>query len=110
MTHEERFQRRRQIALSVKNGNNIAEICKYYGCSVHTVRNACNEFNVKYPRINSCTRTLSFEILAKLQNTELNYAEIARQLDVSREHVRQIASRAKAAGMVLNACHVNTVG
>jgi transposase-like protein len=50
MTHEERRERRRQIAEVIRGGGSITDAAQMFGCTTEQVRRACLENRVKLPR------------------------------------------------------------
>lgn len=99
--HQQRAVLRHRLASLVENGATAAEAADEEGVSRSMVYDACHEHGVRIVRapMNRRNSIKPFEVLALLQNTKLSLAAIARDLGCSRQHVHQIAAKARAAGI-----------
>jgi transposase len=57
LTHPQRAERRRKIAMEVKEGSSLAAVALRYQVTLMTVRNACLEHEVRWERRPVARRT-----------------------------------------------------
>lgn len=50
LTHEERLERRKQMAEAVRNGSAPGEVAGQFGVTLKTVQDACAEYQVSLPK------------------------------------------------------------
>jgi transposase len=103
MTREELADRRKKIADAVREGKQIADICKKFGIGLTTVKNACREHNVEIDRkqVRSHEKQPGTEVLRIVAWLIQGYnsAEIAEDAGVTRQYVSQVKQRATEAGV-----------
>lgn len=102
LSHEERAERRKKIALAVKRHGDIAKASTDFKVTEHLVRNACKEHKVKVPRtfaesINAST----YKVIAALINTTDTLTAIAIRHGLSPQRVDQIKTQCVEAGIKL---------
>lgn len=100
MNHQERLDRRIQIAEDVKNGLSIKDACTKYGVSMATVRSACwAQFGSppRQPRKVNPQKPCQFVILFSLLQGE-SVRDTAERLGVSAAWVHEVAAQAERAG------------
>lgn len=99
MSHEERKERRRNMAQDYDQGMTMPEICEKYGCESSLVYASLHEFDIPLrPRTPSPSRPLgisTYQILDRLINTNTNLANIAREFGVRRQYIHQIYAKAR---------------
>ena len=96
LSHEQRRDRRQQIAEYCKN-NTAEAASQVWGVSQFVVRAACKEFGVTAM---SPKHAMALVVIARLQAGE-SQTDIADALGVSRQNIQQIRMRAIAAGIKL---------
>lgn len=97
LSHEERAERRKQIAEFCKN-NSVADAAKRFGLTSGTIRSACIEHGVQPIRDPSSTGTVqTMRILKRLLDGETQ-VKLAGEYRVSRQRVQQIQKTAEEAG------------
>lgn len=105
MTHEERKERRKNIARDIANGVAVSDVSKNYGVGVATIINACQEHKTRIKIASVRIRSLpeiapsTLVIIAELLNTNKPQATIAREMKLSSARIEQILTRARKAGI-----------
>lgn len=102
MTRQGQFERRLKMAQEVALGTDIGLICRTYKVSLATLRATCKEHSVKWPRQysgTSSTGVRAFAVYKLLIETTMTYEEIAREVNVTKQRVGQIAKDARSAGL-----------
>lgn len=107
-SRRQRAKHRVQIARFVKSGHSLMEAAQRFGVALVTVEHACREHLGWVPahavhrrqRGPKYWAPRSLQALALLQGGKLNQSEIARQLGLSRERVRQVAKKAILLGIL----------
>lgn len=102
MTHEERAERRRQIAECVKQGENPSTVASEFGVTIETVKNACYEYTVQFPKITKNSLSSSLEIIAQLMKGDINQNVLAERFKVSKQRISQIRQEAIKAGIIVD--------
>jgi transposase-like protein len=98
LSHQQRRERRSQVADALRAGAPITEICSQFGVSRKTVFDAADEFDVVRPQKDGF-RTTTWLVLSDLIRTIETYEEIGRRRGVTKQRVGQIADNARLAGV-----------
>lgn len=109
LSRSQRKERRRQIALLVKQGQKLTEITRIFGVTKTFIYQACKEFDVVPPKDHILLRGTGslgeggvFLVLKLLFNPTLSYREIAKSLGITYARVGQIynyAAKAEIPGL-----------
>lgn len=99
MTHEERRDRREQMADYVRKGNSVDAACRRFGVSHHTVRSAMYEFGVDPPTTSDLAPNTYKVIAMLLAGTPA--VQIADSMGVSKARIYEVRDRCREAGIKL---------
>ena len=99
LTHEERRERRKQIAEECRT-KPMAEVATSYGLTISTIAKICSEHKITPPRNLTVAMPSTFLILKHLIDGE-KPAELARKFNVTRQCVDQVKQRGIAAGFAI---------
>lgn len=102
MTRQDQFERRLKMAQEVALGTDVGLICRTYKVTIVTLQAACKEHSVKWPRQysgTSGTTVRAFTMYRLLIETTMSYAEIAKEVNVTKQRVGQIVRDARSAGL-----------
>lgn len=101
MTHEERMERRAQLAEQVRKGKNAKEVAKAHGVSYGLVQAACAEHGVDLTDrgSGSVKHWTCYEILAHLFDPKVTMVSIAADMRVSHTRVSEVYKQAMQAGV-----------
>lgn len=97
LTHEQRHERRQQMAVAIASGKSVPEVAGQFGVSVQTVYDAAHGGGVK-PIKRPKARWVSVD-------WSMRDVDIARLLNVSRERVRQVRRQNLTANSPLHKRH-----
>lgn len=101
MTHEERRERRKQIAEAYSSGRSYSEISAEFNVSIETMRTCRQEFGMPYRAQTSPVTHSPYSIIADIINGQMNMNQIAAKHGVSDQRVRQIQQNLLDAGACL---------
>lgn len=102
ITHEERHERRVAIAEYCREGGTVAQACREFGVSATLVGTAC-QFAGITPRQPTREKHGRLRLIAALVNSARSYAVLARDFELSRQAVQQLAAKCTAAGLKVKA-------
>ena len=108
LTHDQRTQRRADIAAEVKAGEKVSDICQKYGVTPSTVMNACREYDVTIPHCRRMGQQKCdpYIVLAYLQAAERHTLEyIAEQCGITHGRVSQLKAKAIKAQVLIPGAH-----
>lgn len=98
MNHQQRCDRRKQIAEDISNGYTIAEVAKKYSVSEPLIKYACKEHNVSISPKIVPTRQKTFEIIRDIV-LGISRTEIAKRHKVSKQYVHIVLERMHESGL-----------
>ena len=105
MTHNERHQRRSDIAAAITAGTPAAEMAQRHGMSLSNVYLACKEFGVQSNGASTVKENRvpqsTFSIIAALLNTDRTMIDLAAQFRISKQRVSQIYRRCLDCGIAV---------
>lgn len=98
MTHDELRIRRAAIAAACRNGDSLEDITRRFNVGEAAVASARKEHGAPLPRGPSFANR-TYRIIAMLQNTDMTYETIGRQVSVFRQQVGIIYQKACGEGI-----------
>jgi transposase len=104
MTHEERADRRREIAKYCRQGHTLTEAAKHFGVSASLARLSCIEYGsqaVSPPSTGGGPAVSSLRVL-KLLLDRVSRSDICERFGVSRQYVQQVVENARKAGFKIH--------
>lgn len=99
MTHEERKQRREQIAEAIKAGKSNEEIVKLFGVSASMISLVRREHGLPLVEVRRPEYEKTYNLMAALLASDKTLLQLGEEFGVTRERVRQIKERMADAGM-----------
>jgi CRP-like cAMP-binding protein len=105
LTHDERAERRKMIAVSARDGKSIRKIIRENpGVSISLIKQACKEFGISIPKRNQKRNTTStnssvLSVSAALFDKSMSFRDIAEKHGISRQRVQQIYAQGKGLGI-----------
>lgn len=101
MTHQQRRQRRQQIADFIGKGASVADACERFEVGLSTVDYACKEHGVLLKR--KALKHTAYAILADLMAMDGTVKDVAERHGVTWQSVYQMMKKARAAGINVKA-------